>query len=115
MKNKFQSIFALSLFSMISAYAQNGYLGIGTTTPHISAALDLTSTSKGFLPPRMTYDQKTAISLPAAGLIVWCTDCTPKGLYILVATSWSALSVSADSSVSGGASTIGDFGLFKET
>ena len=54
-------------------------VGLGTTSPHASAALDITSTNKGLLPPRMTYVQKNAIELPAAGLIVWCTDCGSSG------------------------------------
>jgi uncharacterized protein (TIGR02145 family) len=41
--------------------------------------LDVSSTSKGFLPPRMTYAQKSAISSPAAGLVVWCTNCGTSG------------------------------------
>jgi len=54
--------------------AQN--VGIGTTTPNASAQLDVSSTNSGFLPPRMTYAQRNAIVSPAAGLIVYCTDCS---------------------------------------
>ena len=42
-----------------STYAQ---VGIGTTNPNTSAALDITSTTKGFLIPRMTNVQRQAIS-----------------------------------------------------
>jgi hypothetical protein len=49
-------------------------VGIGTSTPHPSALLDLTSTNKGFLPPRMTTSQIQAIANPANGLIVYCTS-----------------------------------------
>ncbi len=55
-----------------STYAQ---VGIGTTEPNTSAALDITSTTKGLLPPRMTYAQRQAISSPATGLMIYCTDC----------------------------------------
>lgn len=55
-----------------SAFAQ---VGIGTTTPAASAALDVTSTTKGLLPPRITSTQRDAISSPAFGLIIFCTDC----------------------------------------
>lgn len=48
--------------------------GIGTTTPDASAKLDITSTSKGFLIPRMTTVQRSAISSPANGLLVYQTD-----------------------------------------
>jgi len=46
-------------------------VGIGTTSPNDSAKLQLDSTTKGFLPPRMTTTQKNAISSPAAGLQVY--------------------------------------------
>ena len=49
----------------------NGSTGFGTTTPDASALLDISSTSKGFLPPRMTTTQRNAISSPAEGLQVY--------------------------------------------
>ena len=64
-------------FMLIPVFAQTG---IGTTTPHASAKLDVTSTDKGFLPPRMTSAQRTAIQNPASGLMVYQTDGTA-GLY----------------------------------
>ena len=51
-----------------------GNVGIGTTTPNASALLDVTSTTNGFLPPRMTTAQVTAVATPADGLIVYDTD-----------------------------------------
>ncbi len=63
----------------LTSFAQ---VGIGTTTPHASAALDVSSTTKGLLPPRMTKAQMYTIVSPAQGLMVYCTDCTPKGLYL---------------------------------
>ena len=54
-------------------------VGINTINPTPSAALDITSTSKGLLPPRMTEAQRDAIENPVAGLTVWCTDCGPNG------------------------------------
>jgi hypothetical protein len=50
-----------------STFAQTG---IGTTTPNASAQLDVSSTSKGFLPPRMTQTQRDLIT-PVEGLIVY--------------------------------------------
>ena len=50
-------------------------IGIGTNTPNSSAMLDITSTTQGFLPPRMTGAQRAAIVSPVAGLEIWCTDC----------------------------------------
>lgn len=52
-----------------------------------SAVLEARSTTKGFLPPRMTNAQRTAISSPAVGLIVYCTDAT-EGLYVNKSTGW---------------------------
>ncbi|MCC6761727.1 MAG: hypothetical protein IT252_10955 [Chitinophagaceae bacterium] len=52
--------------------AQN--IGIGTTSPHSSAELHIASTSRGFLPPRMTSAQRNAIILPLNGLTVYDTD-----------------------------------------
>jgi len=56
-----------------------GSVAIGTTTPAASAALDITSTTQGLLLPRLTYVQKTAISNPVAGLILFCSDCGTNG------------------------------------
>jgi len=46
--------------------------GIGTATPSASSALEISSTTKGFLPPRMTQDQRDALA-PVEGLIVYNT------------------------------------------
>ncbi len=46
-------------------------IGIGTTSPSTSAALDVTSTDKGMLVPRMNTTQRTTISSPATGLLVF--------------------------------------------
>jgi hypothetical protein len=52
----------------------SGNIGIGTISPNATSILDITSTTKGFLPPRMKSSQKNAISPPATGLIVYDTD-----------------------------------------
>ena len=57
-------------------YAQNGVaINFTGAAAHPSAALDVSSTTQGFLPPRMTYGQRQLITNPATGLIVFCTDC----------------------------------------
>jgi hypothetical protein len=56
-----------------------GSVAIGTTNPSSAAALDITSTTQGLLLPRLTYVQKTAISNPVAGLILFCSDCGTSG------------------------------------
>jgi hypothetical protein len=43
--------------------------------PGASAGLDVNFSDKGFLPPRMSYDERNAIIDPAEGLIVFCTNC----------------------------------------
>jgi hypothetical protein len=52
-----------------------------------SAILQADSTTKGFLPPRMTNAQRSNISSPAVGLMVYCTDAV-EGLYINKSTGW---------------------------
>ena len=68
------------LISVTPSYSQNG-VGINATgsPADSSSVLDVSSTSKGFLPPRMTGTQRDAISSPATGLIVWCTNCGTNG------------------------------------
>ncbi len=48
--------------------------------PAAGAGLDIHFTDRGFLPPRLTIDQRNSIAAPAEGLIVYCTDCGPGGL-----------------------------------
>ena len=63
----------LFLFSWIGAFSQ---VSINTdgTPPESSAMLDVKSNTKGMLVPRMTFAQRNAISSPATGLLVFCTD-----------------------------------------
>lgn len=63
-------------------------IGIGTTTPHVSALLELNSTTQGFLPPRMGSAQIDAIPSPEEGLLVYCTNCSTKGLYVYNGTTY---------------------------
>jgi hypothetical protein len=64
---------------------------------HSSAMLEVKSTDKGFLPPRMTEAQRDAIANPAAGLIIYQTDVNP-GLYQYFGTTWAPVSETADGS-----------------
>ena len=66
---------------VFASFSQSS-VGIGTVAPHISALLELSSINKGFLPTRMSETQMYAINNPAEGLIIYCLDCTPKGVYI---------------------------------
>lgn len=80
---------------MVNGMAQ---IGIGTISPNISAQLDVTSTTKGFLPPRMTGAQRSAISSPATGLMVYQTDGT-SGLYYYNGSAWIYIINSTSSTV----------------
>lgn len=77
----------LFIFSFCAFLHANGQTGIGTTTPHASAKLEVASTTKGFLPPRMTSTERSNISSPAAGLMVYQTDGT-SGLYYYNGSAW---------------------------
>ena len=58
------------------AQKANAQVGIGTTTPDNSAMLEMKSSNKGILIPRLTSVQRTAISAPAKGLMVFDNDST---------------------------------------
>lgn len=60
----------------LSAYAQTDNVGIGTTTPHPNAILDVSSDSKGFLAPRLNTLQRMLMNplATAQGLLVYDTD-----------------------------------------
>ncbi len=77
------------LFAGIIVKAQG--LGINTdgSAPNNSAMLDVSSTTKGFLPPRMTTAQRSLIPTPAEGLIIYNTD--EKTLNIFNGNSWGLL------------------------
>lgn len=78
----------LLLWAASAWSAANGQsVGIGTTTPDPSAALDITSSTQGFLPPTMTAAQRTAITRPAGGLLIYQADGTP-GFYYYNGGEW---------------------------
>lgn len=87
MKKKWFSASCLMLlalcFTQHQVFAQ---AGIGTATPDASAMLQVESTTKGLLVPRMLAAQRQAIVDPAPGLIVYQTDGTP-GFYYNAGTS----------------------------
>ena len=71
----------LMLVLFWSVFQSNAQVGINTdnSIPDPSAMLDVKSSSKGLLPPRMTFIEINAISNPAAGLIIYGTDCGTAG------------------------------------
>ena len=76
-------LFIVTLLFPVGIFAQTG---IGTTTPNASAKLEVAATDKGFLVPRMTAAQRTAIPSPANGLLVYQTD-DVSGFYVNSGTS----------------------------
>lgn len=92
MKKQFFLILALLLIYNSLLVAQS--VGIGTNTPHASSQLEVVSTNKGLLMPRMTLAQRNVIPSPATGLIVYQTDNTP-GFYYYNGSTWIQLSTGA--------------------
>jgi len=86
-------LFATFLLLGIQTYAQTG-VAINTTgnDPDTSAMLDVSSTEKGILIPRMTEADRTAIASPANGLLVYQNDGTV-GFYYFDGTVWKNLSL----------------------
>jgi hypothetical protein len=67
---------------------ENGSVHVGATANVPSSKLTLTSTTQGFLPPRMTTTERNAIASPAAGLVVY--DNTDNKHYGYNGTTWNA-------------------------
>jgi hypothetical protein len=70
-------LFMWILFGFNDAQSQ---VGVGTNTPDPTSVLDVNSSTKGMLVPRMLQSQKNAITMPAQGLLIYQTDQT-KGFY----------------------------------
>lgn len=68
----------------------NGNIGIGPNPPAATALLDVSSTNKGILVPRMTAAQKNAITSPATSLLIYQTDVSP-GFYFFDGSAWQSL------------------------
>jgi len=86
-------LFATALLLGIQGYAQT-VIAINTTgnEPDNSAMLDVSSTTLGMLTSRMTQAQRTAIALPAKGLLVYQNDGT-EGFYYYDGSAWTNLSM----------------------
>ena len=68
-----------------------GSVGIGTPSPNANALLDVVSTTKAFMPPRMTTTQKNAIASPTAGMVVYDSTLNKLAVYT---TAWETVSSS---------------------
>ena len=86
----------LYLIIVIGLLTQTGFtqnVGINSTgaAPAASAMLDVSSTTSGFLAPRMTSAQRTAIAAPDNGLMVYDTDLSCYFVYSTSTISWNSL------------------------
>ncbi|HEX3166380.1 MAG TPA: hypothetical protein VHQ93_08945 [Chitinophagaceae bacterium] len=92
----FTTILRIVLITAIISFAvytnaQSVALNTNGASADASAMLDVSSTSKGFLPPRMTTIQRTGISSPANGLMVFDTDTKT---YWYFSTTWKEINLS---------------------
>lgn len=94
-------VFFTAIIFLLSLSQIKAQVGIGTTSPHPSAMLDISDTSKGILIPRMTMNQRLAIASPADGLMVYQKDST-KGFWHYDGIKWRNLYSSANPNSVGG-------------
>jgi hypothetical protein len=93
MKKHFYLILAIFLIILNDQnFAQGVAINSDNTNPDPSAMLDVKSTTRGMLLPRVTQAQRTAIAAPATGLLVYQTD-NPGGFYYYNGTGWFRLSL----------------------
>ena len=90
MIKKYFSLLMLSISIYFSAYTQSVAINTDGSLAHSSAMLDIKTTSKGLLIPRMNSSQRTAISSPATGLMVFDTD--TNSFWYFNGTAWANLS-----------------------
>ena len=87
---KVTDVAASKITGTFTSATVNGKVIVGASSAaSASAVLEASSTTQGFLPPRMTFDQRNAISSVVAGLVVWCSDCGNNGeLQVHNGTAW---------------------------
>jgi len=66
-------------FILFQTLVLNAQVGIGTTSPNPASILDVESSTKGFLIPRLTASERDNITDPAEGLMLYCTNCCLSG------------------------------------
>lgn len=81
----------LFISSLACSHTALSQVGIGTAVPAASAAVDVVSTTKGMLLPRMTAAQRSGIVSPVQGLLVFQTD-GDAGFYYHTGVEWVSLS-----------------------
>lgn len=90
---KLKGAFLTALLALF-AFVANAQVGIGTISPDASAQLDVQSTTKGALIPRMTDAQRGAIPSPATGLLVYQTN-GDAGFWYYTGSEWVPLKSNA--------------------
>ncbi len=71
---------SLTSVGTLTSATINGKVVVGASSAASSSAiLEANSTMQGFLPPRMTVSQRNAITSPAIGLMIYCTNCGANG------------------------------------
>lgn len=90
-----RSLIILAVLCLTTTHYVQAQVGIGTTTPNASSALEVQSTTKGVLVSRMAAAQRTAIASPAEGLMVYQTD-APIGLWMYISGVWTRFTTTND-------------------
>jgi uncharacterized protein (TIGR02145 family) len=80
-RNTLKQWLVIFLFIMTTGFHVQAQVSINPdgAPPNASAMLDVKSSTSGLLPPRMTHMEIDAITAPANGLIIYCTDCGANG------------------------------------
>jgi hypothetical protein len=110
----------LAIFTTFATTAQSVGINADGSAANASAILDLKSTTQGFLPPRMTLAQRSAISFPVEGLVLWCSNCGNGELQVYNGIEWTNMlggialagspkisATTAATAISGGSATSG--------
>ncbi len=97
-----KKLFTVTSLLCIAFFAKAQSVAINTdgSNADTSAILDISSTSKGLLIPRMKQNQRNAVVSPAAGLMIYQTN-DPKGFYYYTGNGWSAITDSKNNLWSG--------------
>jgi len=83
------------LVPSMSLFSQTNNVGIGTNTPDPSAILELNSTNKGLLLPRLSSEQRCNLPNPGNGLIVYDTDSLALFIYSGNPLRWKSIKMNA--------------------
>ncbi len=94
MNLKFFTVLLLNVFLLISINSLSAQIGINENgaAPATSAMLDVVSSDKGVLIPRLTQTQRDAIPSPATGLLIFQSDNT-SGFYYYNGITWSFVGI----------------------